>query len=144
MKDAISDILKPLTMFFDCDTYDGSKNIFNNFSKMMKGLRSRFMEIGVEFGKEVFKVTSETITELRNGIFQSLNIPVPDNGSKSGTVDLPNQSKSAMNTFVGGSNPKFGSNTTNSNDDTKALTEKNKFEYDMQQQMLKSRQQSVA
>ena len=129
----MSEFLNDILRFCSLDTFDGSINVFNNFSKKLGELRLIVSEIGANVGKEVF-------IAIRDSLSSVIGIDPSRLDAGNATNNMSGQSKAAqsamsgmpkMNNLVGG-----GSKSINDTDDSskaKAAAQQ-KFAQDMQRQ----------
>ena len=136
MSEFVNDILR----FCSFDTWDGSINVFNNFSKKLGELRSKVAEIGANVAKEVFEAGSEAVKSVRDSLVSAFGIDPSRLDAGNAASNMGGQSKAAqsamsgmpkINNLVGG-----GSKSISDTDDSSKAkaTAQQKFAQDMQRQ----------
>jgi hypothetical protein len=141
MLEGISDAWNSLWRLFSFDTYTGETNVFNNFSKLIKDLRSTVTNIGTEVTKQLFEAGSEAIKSARDSFASAVGID-PSKfdagnaankiGGQSGAAQSAMGGMPSMSDFGGGS----GSTSLPGQNNAVPMSDKLKQKFE-QQRLLK-------
>ena len=97
----MSEFLNDILRFCSLNTFDGSINVFNNFSKRLSGLRSKVAEIGANVAKEVFEAGSEAVKSVRDSLVSAFGIDPSKLDAGNATNNMSMQSKGAQGAMSG-------------------------------------------